>query len=205
MSIQISDDAFQLIVTEEDSSENYYIQHYEHFEWPQGASGPTIGIGYDCGYVASGQARIDWDGIVDQHTIDVILSACRLRGIMAETFVRAHAGEVTITWPQALQEFRSREIPQWIAKVQADLPNTDKLPPDCLGALVSLSYNRGCSYDLPGPRYSEMHSIKVHMGTQNFAAIPADILSMQRLWPKGGDLWRRRAHEAALFQKGLAA
>jgi hypothetical protein len=48
------------IVTEEDSGEAYYTRHYEHFEWPQGASGPTVGIGYDCGYVTADQIRKDW-------------------------------------------------------------------------------------------------------------------------------------------------
>ena len=70
---------------------------------------------------------------------------------------------------------------------------------------MSLAYNRGCSFDLPGARFAEMRAIKAHMAALNFQAIPADILSMQRLWPRGGDLWNRRAHEAALFQKGLTA
>ena len=205
MQLIISDDAFNLIVTEEDSNAAYYTRHYEHFEWPAGASGPTIGIGYDCGYVSNGEARIDWDGIVDQTTIEAIVRACGLRGEAAHEFVRAHGGSVTITWDQAIAEFRNREVPKWIGRVQAELSNLEKLAPDCLGALISLAYNRGCSFNLPGARFAEMRAIKAHMTAENFSKIPADILSMQRLWPRDGDLWRRRAHEAALFRKGLAA
>jgi len=201
----IGDASFNLIVTEEDSNAAYYTRHYEHFEWPEGASGPTIAIGYDCGYVSPAQVRVDWDGFVDQNTIDHIVVACGLRGTAAESWVRQHGGSVTITWDQAIAQFRAREIPQWEAKCRADLPNFDDLPPDCRGVIVSVAYNRGASFDLPGPRYAEMRSIKAHMIAKNFAAIPADILSMQRLWPKGGGLWNRRAHEAALFASALKA
>lgn len=203
--LTISDDAFNLIVTEEDSDEAYYTRHYQHFDWPQGASGPTIGIGYDCGYVTASEARADWTGIVDDATIAAIVGACGIRGEVASAFVRAHGTSVTISWDQALAEFRNREVPKWIDRVSASLPNLDKLPPDSLGALVSLAYNRGCSFDLPGARYAEMRAIKALMASANFSKIPAEFLSMRRLWPKGGDLWNRREHEAVLFQKGLAA
>ena len=201
--MMISDDAFNLIVSEEDSGEAYYTQHYQHFEWPQGASGPTIGIGYDCGYVSVGQARIDWDGYVDPATIDAILPACGLRGQVAAQFVRLHGASVTVTWDQAIAQFKGRELMQWITKVQAALPNTDKLSGDSFGALVSLAYNRGPSFDAPGSRYAEMRAIKAHMAAQEFDKIPGEFLSMRRLWPYNGDLWNRRMHEATLFQKGL--
>jgi hypothetical protein len=205
MTAAISEAAFNLIVAEEDSSEAYYTRHYTHFEWPAGASGPTVGIGYDCGYVTVAEARADWSGIVDDATVAGIAHACGLKGDAANAFVRAHGRSVTITWDQAIAEFRGREVPKWISRVEAALPNTEKLSPDSFGAIVSLSYNRGCSFDLPGPRYAEMRAIKANMTAGNFSKIPGDILSMRRLWPKGGDLWNRRGHEAALFQKGLAA
>jgi hypothetical protein len=41
------------------------------------------------------------------------------------------------------------------------------------------------------------------MVNKRFTLIPREILSMRRLWPMGGDLWRRREHEAALFSQGL--
>jgi GH24 family phage-related lysozyme (muramidase) len=200
--LTISDDAFNLIVSEEDGSEAYYTRHYEHFEWPEGASGPTIGIGYDCGYASVQEATADWTGIVDD--VAAITRACGIRDEAAGAWVRAHGGSVTVTWDQALKEFRERELPKWIQRVQGALLNCDKLSQSSFGALVSLAYNRGTSFGAPGGRFAEMRSIKQHMSNQNFAAIPGDFLSMRRLWPKGGDLWRRREHEAALFQKGLA-
>lgn len=205
MADTISQAAFDLIVTEEDSGQAYYMRHYQHFEWPAGASGPTIGIGYDCGYVTADEARADWNGIVSPDMVVAIVRACGIRGGDAQGFVRAHGASVTIPWNLALREFREREVPKWVARVVAHLPNTDKLSQDSLGALVSLAYNRGPSFDAPGPRYGEMRAIKAHMATLNFAKIPDEFLSMRRLWPRGGDLWNRRGHEAALFTKGLQA
>lgn len=195
--------AFDMIVAEEDSDANYYARHYTHFDWPQGASGPTIGIGYDCGYVSADEARADWSGIVTDDQVAAIVRACGIKGEAAALFVRQHGASVTISWDQAIAEFKAREMPKWEARVCAALPNTDALPPDCFGALVSLSYNRGCSFDLPGPRFAEMRAIKAHMAAKDFGRIPAEILSMRRLWPQGGDLWRRRGHEATLFLRGL--
>lgn len=203
MTLTISNEAFDLIESEEVGSEGYYTRCYEHFDWPAGASGPTIGIGYDCGYVMPDEARADWNGIVEPAAIEVIVSACGIKGQAAAAWVKTHRDAITVTWDQAATEFRNREVPKWLTRLEASLPNLDKLSPDSLGALLSLAYNRGCSFDLPGARYAEMRAIKALMNEQEFLKISAEFISMQRLWPKGGDLWNRRAHEAALFAKGL--
>lgn len=204
MTLTVSDAAINLIVTEEDSNEAYYNRHYTHFEWPEGASGPTIGIGYDCGYVTRDEAHHDWDGIVDPAMIPHILEACGLKGGDAAAFVARKRNTVTVTWDQAMREFKEREVPKWLTRLGHALPNLDLLKPDSLGALLSLTYNRGAGgYDNPGPRFAEMRAIKGHMLAENFIKIPDDIRSMRRLWPMGGDLWRRRLHEADLFEKGL--
>lgn len=196
--------ALDLIVAEEDSNEAYYARHYQHFEWPQGASGPTVGIGYDCGYVTAAELRADWSGIVDDATIAALERACGLRGAAAQAFVHARGASVTIPWDRAIAEFRDREMPKWERHVAAALPNTALLSGDCFGALVSLAYNRGAGgFSAPGARYAEMRAIKAHMAAKEFARIPGEFLSMRRLWPSGGDLWRRRGHEAALFERGL--
>lgn len=196
--------SFDLIVTEEDSDQRYYVAHYQHFDFPGGASGPTVAIGYDCGYVTTAEAIADWTGIVDANTITHIVAACGLTGARAHAFVQQHGSSVTIPWDAALREFSEREMPKWEARVAAALPNTDKLPADCFGALTSLSYNRGTGgFHDPSPRDAEMRAITAHMRALQFDKIPDEILSMRRLWPKEGDLWRRRGHEADLFRAGL--
>lgn len=204
-SIEASQAGIDLIVTEEDSGKLYYTRHYIHFEWPQGASGPTVGIGFDCGYSTAAQIKQAWTGIIPDEMVAALMRAAGLKGASAADFVRWHGASVTITWEQAMAEFMQRELPAWEAKCRAALPNYDDLPGDCAGAIDSLTYNRGDGgYNLPGSRYIEMRNIKAHMIAREFAKIPAEYESMRRLWPQGGDLWRRRDHEAQLFEKGLA-
>jgi GH24 family phage-related lysozyme (muramidase) len=205
MTLRSSDDAIKLIVTEEDSGQAYYVRHYEHFEWPLGASGPTVGIGYDCGYSTTQQIKDDWETFVSAETVAVLTKAAELKGLAAAEFVREHAKTVTITWDQAMAQFKGREMPKWEAIVESHLPNNAILCGDCFGAIVSLAYNRGPSFDAPGPHYAEMRAIKANIAAGHLAAIPNDFLEMRRLWPRGGDLWNRREHEAALFAKGLSA
>lgn len=203
--IQSSQAGIDEIVTEEDSGQAYYTKHYVHFEWPEGASGPTIGIGYDCGYSTADQIRQDWAPYVDAGTVSALANAAGLKGDAAAEFVRQHYGSVTITWDQAMAEFMGRELPKWEALCRAELPNYDLLPGDCAGAIDSLAYNRGAAgFHAGGDRYREMRAIHDHMATKRFDLIPGEFMSMRRLWPAGGDLWRRRGHEADLFQKGLA-
>lgn len=199
-----SQKAFDLIVSEEDSDKRYYVAHYQHFDFPGGSSGPTVAIGYDCGYVTHDEAAQDWLGILSEDMLAQIFLACGLKGEAAHNFVRIHGSSVTITWDQALKEFSDREMPKWESHVDHALPNTDLLSGDSYGAIVSLAYNRGASFSNPGSRYAEMRSIRQHMITKQFDRIPDDFLSMRRLWPTGGDLWRRRGHEADLFRAGLS-
>src|ERR1700749_4585064 len=197
MTLKSSQDAIDLIVTEEDSGQAYYTRHYQHFEWPLGASGPTIGIGYDCGYVTVAEMRADWAGIIPDTMIQALVPACGLKGDPAHRFVQAHGASVTITWDQAMAEFTTREMPKWEARVQAALQNTDLLSGDSFGALVSLAYNRGTGgFHDPSPRDIEMRAITAHMAAKQFNLIPIEFLRMRRLWPKGGGLWNRRAHES---------
>src|SRR5207249_5127768 len=66
------------------------------------------------------------------------------------------------------------ELPKWEAKLIASLPNTDLLSADSFGALVSLIYNRGASFNLLGARYQEMRTIKACMANQMFDEIRSE-------------------------------
>jgi GH24 family phage-related lysozyme (muramidase) len=192
-----------LIVTEEDGDANYYIKTEENFSWPGGASGPTVAVGFDCGYETAASIETEWTGFIDAARIKILQTAAGIHGSAAEQFVDVHRHAITITWQEALAQFQGRELLKWEAIVEAHLPNTDLLSGDSFGALVSLTYNRGPSFDSPGSRYVEMRNIKAHMAAKAFDLIPNEFLAMRRLWPKGGDLWNRRGHEALLFRDGL--
>jgi Putative peptidoglycan binding domain len=201
--IQSSQRAILLIVTEEDGDENYYLKFEEHFSWPGGASGPTVGIGYDCGYSTTAQIEQDWSSFIDAARVAILKTAAGHTGGAGQAFVTEHRNSIMITWDESLAQFKGHELPKWEVITRAALPNCDKLSGDSFGALVSLTYNRGPSYSSGGDRCLEMRNIKAHMAAEQFDLIPNEFLSMRRLWPKGGDLWNRRGHEAILFRDGL--
>lgn len=203
----IPTDAMTFVEDEEDGSPAYYLKTEQNWSWPGGVSGPTAGVGYDFGYVTEAEAKADWTSIVSDATLANMLKGVGLKGRIAQSFVAAHRHEILVTWDQATTEFTKAEIPKWLARCRAVLPNFDDLPGECQGALFSLSYNRGTGgYDDPGSRDLEMREIKAAMIAKNFAAIPAYIESMARLWPPAtSDLARRRVHEADLFRQGLVA
>lgn len=200
--MRISKAAFDLIVAEEVSSQAYYTKHYQNFEWPGGASGPTVGIGYDCGYCTKEEIARDWDGILDGHSIAMLQAAAGKKGAAGQAFVAANGRSVTIPWAAAIKEFEKREIPKWEARTDKSLPNTELLSGDSYGALVSIAYNRGTGgFTASGDRYTELRNIRSMMIAKNFTGIPAQIRSMKRLWNNG--LVGRREREAKLFERGL--
>ena len=202
--MKISKAAFDLIVSEEVSSKQLYETKYRRPVWPGVSSGATVGIGYDIGHHTAEQVRADWKGRIPNHMIEAMTRACGITGAAAQNITREIRSSVDIPWEEALTVFTNTDIPKWTAIVERELPNTASLSGDSLGALVSLTYNRGPSFSKQGDRYKEMRSIKAHMQSKNFRKIPAEIRAMKRIWPGVGGLLRRRDREAALFEAGLS-
>jgi uncharacterized protein (TIGR02594 family) len=199
----ISQAAFDLIIEFEVSSKAAYERKYRGPIWPGVASGVTIGIGYDVGHQTEEQVRKDCAGILDAGMINELVKACGRKGAAAQALLPTLKGKVDVPWEKALQLFKVQSIPRWTAVVRKNLANTDKLSPDSLGALVSLTFNRGASFSKAGSRYTEMRAIKQHMASGNLARVPAELRSMKRLWPSVAGLLRRRDTEARLFEQGL--
>ena len=194
-----------MIVNSEIGSEAQYKKIYHRPVWPKGASGVTIGIGYDIGYTTAAKFREDWRGLISDDVIAQLQRAIGVTGGAAAPLARqlADAG-VSVPWDAAMSVFLKRDMPRWIATVEKALPNTGELSKSSLGALVSLAYNRGPSFSKAGSRYQEMNNIRTHMAAKNFEKIPGEFRSMVRLWPDLKGLRIRREQEAQLFERGLA-
>ncbi len=209
--MRISQAAFDLIWQEETGGRAYYMSSHEaSCDWPGGASGVTIGGFYDLGYCTHDEFRRDWGGKLSLAMLDQLEDVIGITGHPADSHAAELHSSVDVPYDTAMEVFTNREIPKWEAIV-AQLPNADKLPPDCFGALVSLAMNRGNEFQTMRrrlndtiDRYREMRLIYQDMTAQRFNQIPALFRSMQRLWLTGSDLWKRREHEATLFEKGLA-
>lgn len=203
----VSQAAVDLIVASEVSSRAWYERQLTHPVWPKGQSGLTIGIGYDVGYVDQPTLEADWTSALTDAMMDLLRPACLVRGQAAVPFVKA-AEMVAVDWNTAMQVFLNTSLPEFVATTEHALSNTDELHPDCLGALASLTYNRGPSYKSSGPRYAEMRAIRAHMASRNFQRIPTEMRAMTRIWagdPSLRGVVLRREAEALLFERGLAA
>jgi len=204
--MNISQSAVDLIVQEEVSSKAYYEKHYTHPEWPGGASGVTVGIGYDLGYATRTKISQDFRGKVSDAMLAVMQSCAGITGSSAAALLPKVRPHIVIPWNLAMDVFMNRDIPQWTTLVSKTLPNCGLLNPTCFGVLVSLAYNRGTGgFNSSTDRNREMVAIKRHMISKQFSHIPAELRSMARIWPKMKGLQARRKREADLFARGLAA
>lgn len=201
----ISRRAFNLIVECEVTSRAVYERDYQRPTWPGGSSGITVGIGYDLGYVGVEHLHQDWDGRLADTMIRVMTRCLGLTGDVAKNTLPGVRNAISVPWDAALAVFSEKNMPEWTNRVCTTLPGAEKLPPDCLGALVSLAYNRGDAFDADGDRYREMRNIRHWIAIGDLARIPDEFRSMKRLWPTVRGLRDRRDREAQLFADGLAS
>lgn len=211
----ISDDACALIIRHETGGRAFYDKVIKARPiWPGGSSGVTIGFGYDIGFNTVADLRRDWTELGDT-ALERLESACGRHGDKALKALAASLNDIVVPWEIAEKVFRARTLPRFVRLTAAALPNVDRLSPDSFGALVSLTFNRGASYNIahkpekdPKDRYREMRAIKTAMAAGRHADIPDLIQAMIRIW-RGTDIetemTRRRRNEAALFTHGLGS
>ena len=212
MALKSSQAAIDLIVAEEVSSQATYAKLYRHPEWPGGASGVTIGIGYDIGQITKDFFKEDWQGLIPDDLIERLTAACgKIKAAAKE--VAQSLEDVKITWPIAMDQFTNRTLPLYIADTENAFKNTAKLHPDSLGALVSLIYNRGTAFSGTNSNgedtRQEMRSIRDMMEQERYGEIPDQFRAMKWIWDQDhGNYSRglliRRDIEADLFAHGLA-
>jgi len=108
--IRSSQAAVDLIVMEEVSSKKTYEAKYTHPEWPGGASGVTIGIGYDVGYSTPTIVQGDWGNKLPVAMVAALGSVVGIVGSPAASHAHELRNVVTVPWEAAIQ--RRRPIPR---------------------------------------------------------------------------------------------
>lgn len=201
--LAISDRALNLILS---------FEGFDKGGWPGGASGCTIGYGYDLGYHTLGQFGADWRTRLGVNDFAKLRALVGVRGTLARDRVRV-LGTVNIPTQAAREVFHTSSIPRAIDAALGVFPGIENLPEDAAGALISLVYNRGTRLSDTDPRLEErreMRAIQKAVAAGDLMEIAVQLRSMVRLWVgKGLDgLIRRREAEAALVEsciKGGAA
>lgn len=177
-------------------------------KWPGGASGITLGYGYDLGHVTAPQFHMDWAGCFSPGHVTRLTTCVGCTGATARRLAPSVA-DIRCTVADARRVLVSVSLPVYVARARRAFPGFDVLPLDVQGALVSLVYNRGTRMaDSPGTDdRREMRAIRDLVAEGLVVGIPEQLRSMQRLWiGKGLDgLIRRREAEAQLVESAIAA
>jgi GH24 family phage-related lysozyme (muramidase) len=195
--------AVAFIGREEVGSRRFYDTRCARPTWPGGASGVTIGVGYDLGYQAGFEA--DWSDLLAPADLSALRRWLGRKGDAAAGGPAQLTG-IAIPWHAAWMVFIRRSLPQEIVATRATFSGPAPMPPLCLGMLVSLVYNRGTAMaDTPGHPGSrkEMRDIRAAIAAGRLVDVPAALRAMKRLWPEGNGLRDRREREATLFEEGL--
>lgn len=198
----LNDNAIDTIVNFEIESRQRYERSYSRPEWPSGASGVTIGIGYDLQFATAEAFAADWSDLpADQ--LQRLSAAVGLRGEAAKALI-PQLKDIVIPYDMAVTAFRrSSQLAQSLRMTANAFPKATKLPPDCFSALVSLVYNRGAS--VSGDKRAEMFAISRLIQLEEYHAVPEQFRAMAWIWDRNlKGLPQRRADEAKLFEKGLA-
>ena len=191
----ISERARKLILEFENDPSDYLGRP----EWPGGESGVTIGFGWDLGHTPTSDTAAAWTAL-PAADLEALLAVSNRKGEAARAVLRDVAG-IAIPYAVALDVFERVTLPTWEHRTLRIYPHAAQLGGDCLGALVSLVFNRGAS--LVGPRRLEMAGIQNVLAEGKPELVAPLILQMRRLWPDTPGLQRRRAAEAELFAAGL--
>jgi hypothetical protein len=200
----ITQSALDLIINYEIGNKIYYNSYLKKPTYPGGASGVTIGIGYDLGYNTGEQFEKDWKHLLDNNTFNRLVKCLGFKGASAKSKINS-LSDISIPWSTALDVFVNSTLPRFITLTQRTFPGYGKLCPDAFGALVSIVFNRGSS--LSGSSRSEM--LDIHKALRGEIKvddihdyIASKVISMKRLWvgKKLDGLLRRRDAEAELIK-----
>lgn len=178
--------------------------------WPGGASGITIGRGYDLGYHGADEFDRDWRGRLPPPMTQLLRASIGLKGDAARERAKALRGRIHIPPAEADAVFLLRELPKTIQSTMQTFPGMEHLPLDAQGALVSLVFNRGTRMQDGDPALQErreMRAIAAAVARGELPTIAAQLRAMKRLWiGKGLDgLLRRRDEEADLVAHSQGA
>jgi len=201
MNYKLSEDAFNLLLKYEvGGGKSYYDKFLSKFTWPEGASGPTIGIGVDCAYYTPQELKKIFN-FLPEAQIELITKASGKTGQRGKEYTKVlRKSNITVNWEDAIKIFENLTWPKFTKLAEKTFPSLNELCDNAYGAIVSLVFNRGTS--LNGDSRLEMRNIKNLILEKNYNGIAKELRKMKRIWQgKGLDgLLERREAEAKLVE-----
>ncbi len=204
------------IALEETGGLAYYqkITRWPHY--PGGASGITIGVGYDLHFHSQSELMTSWRDFLSATTLQELSKDIGKRG-SDERANALKAMAIEVPFYAAWQVFVGETLPQFYKKTLHVYPSLAHLPPSCRAVLVSLVYNRGPA--LSGENRQEMANIRQWLDKAEVARtqgktsaevcqlllpVADELLEMKKYWPVTSGLVKRRQLEANLWRQSLS-
>ena len=197
---RFSTEGIVFVCREEVGSRSYYDSHASKPHWPGGASGVTIGMGYDLRFQDAERFAADWGAILSEQTQAELRPWLGKQGSAEAVAGLAH---IRIPITAAWRIFLKNSVPRYWDMTLEAYPEAEQLSPLCRAALLSLVYNRGSSLDPEQDSRREMRAIRDCLRAGDHAGVAEQFRAMKRLWEGNAGLQGRRDREAALWERGL--
>lgn len=171
-----------------------------HPEWPGGASGVTVGIGYDLGYYSKSVIDSDWKALAQTPRTRLLgvagLSGNRARNILPSVH------DIYVQWALATNVFDQVDVAREFSSAKRAMPGFEDLRSNAQAALISLGFNRG--WGMSGPNRAEMRAIRDLVPRRDYEEIANQLRKMIHVW-NGTAIFngmkRRRLAEAELVMQ----
>lgn len=188
-----------LVVRWEVGSPAQYVRRYQGVICPGGASGPTVGIGFDLGHNTQAAIRAAW---ASSPHVDALASGSGVVGPDACKAWRAQHHGIRTPYDDAIRTFTAHDWPRYSAMAErAYRRGWEGLTYPHQAALTSNGYNRGFSF--LGSRRTEMRHVRDTCVPGNNAPCTAGQLRAScRVWDSQPDIRKglcARRHAEADF------
>lgn len=166
-------------------------------EWPGGASGVTVGVGFDTGYYSRSVILSDWHELIE-HDRTRLSEASGITGQRARQKAR-ELHDIIVQWDIATRVFDNVDVAREAVNCKRAFPGFEDLRPNAQAALISLTFNRGSG--LSGSNRQEMRNIRDLVPSRDYEGIALNLRKMVHVW-RGTSIEtgmrRRRLAEAKL-------
>ncbi len=166
--------------------------------WPGGASGVTVGCGYDIGYYSHNVVLSDWKYL----TLDWRVRLSNESGKTGRTASReiAHLRDIIIARDIGTQVFDEVDVAREFSRAKKAMPGFEDLRPNAQAGLISNGFNRG--WLCAGANRTEMRNIRDYgVPRKDYPYIAKQLVASERVW-RGTEIYngmkRRREAEARL-------
>lgn len=200
--LALSREGYNLILKHEvGGGAAYYSRYLVRPTWPGGASGVTIGVGYDLGYNTRDQIAADWRSLSPE-AVRRLQSVAGVKGTPASR-VATTLRSLSIPWDVAEKVYQERTIPRFTRLTERAYAGTSTLHPHIQSAMLSWVFNRGEGIT-GSARDREKRAMRTDIPNRS-DRLPTHFRASKRIWIGRNldGLIRRREDEARLVDAAL--